>query len=122
MSQYRLTFLLPDRLAFAVPVGRHQPCLAGCVLDVDRAGLVSIFGLSREQIFAQCRRFMRLVARGHGPLSIAAVLTSPLPPGRDAWQIIVGADVAFAPTGLEVDVGLVPAAATGLRLVERAKA
>jgi len=107
----RLTFTLPRRLAFSVPAGRHQPCIAGCILKVDRDGQVVITGLSREQTFEQARRFLRIVAKGHGPLSIVAVLTTPARltyerGGRDGWSIIVGAEIAFTPTTIPPDLGV----------------
>lgn len=108
MSAYRLTFLLPGLLALKVLPGRHQPCLHGCVLTVESLGRVVVTGRSREQLFEQTRRFLRVVAKGAGPLAIASVLETPLrhaPSGRDGWSIIVGADVAFSPTSLKPDIG-----------------
>ena len=113
---YRLSFLLPTVLRLGVLPGRHQPCVAGCVLIIHHTGLITIDGPSRERVFDQARRFLRMQARGHGPLSIAAVLISPLPPhvgrhgcggrgGRDGWSIIVGAEIAFAPTSIPPDIG-----------------
>jgi hypothetical protein len=101
---YRLTFMLPRNLLLSVAPGRHSPCLHGCVLMIDR-GLVEIEGPSRELIFQQVRRVMRIVAKGHEPFSTVGVLTSPHPPGRDGWTIIVGADVSIMPTTIEPDLG-----------------
>jgi hypothetical protein len=90
---YRLSFTLPPVLAFSVPAGRHQPCLAGCALAIGPrpsnrldhssavelplgAGDVLVIGPSREAVFDQAARFFRIVAKGH-TLSIEAILTSP---------------------------------------------
>ena len=96
---YRLVFLLPSRLILMVQPGRHQPCQHGCVLVVDRGGLVTVTGPSREEVFDQAGRFLRLACRGHQPVALAATLTQP--GGRDGWSIIVGAKVAFSPTAIE---------------------
>jgi hypothetical protein len=116
---YRLYFMLPDSIAWAVPSGRHQPCLHGCVLEVSRTGLVTIEGPSRERVFDQARRFFRVHAKGHPPASIGAVLCSPRGglsvhavdppvrvrrPARDGWSIAVGADVVFSPSPV-IDIG-----------------
>jgi len=100
---YRLSFLLPTSLAGFVRSGTWQPCLAGCLLMVDRNALVRISGRSREAVFDQAARFLRVVAKTHPPLVIAATLISPCG-GRDSWTITVNAGVSFAPTGLGVDV------------------
>lgn len=118
---HRLRFLLPPVLSLVVTPGRHQPCIAGCLLVIERqkdlAFLVMIEGPSREQVFEQARRFLRILAKGFGPLSIAAVLSTPaqLAPdgapqwsvrgGQDTWTIIVGAEIAFAPTSIPPDLG-----------------
>jgi hypothetical protein len=101
-GSYRLVFLLPSRLLLMVQPGRHQPCLHGCVLTIDRRGLVTVTGSSRERVFDQAARFLKLICKGHGALSLAATLTQP--GGRDGWSIIVGADVAFSPTSIEPHV------------------
>lgn len=100
---HKLTFLLPDNLLLGVAPGRHSPCLHGCVLMIER-GRVEISGPSRELVFAQARRFMRIVAKGHDPFSVVAVLRSPDPPGRDGWTIIVGSDVSIVPTTIDADI------------------
>lgn len=87
-----------------VQPGRHSPCLHGCLLRVEATGLVSIEGPSRERVFEQAARFIRVHAKGLPPQAIAAVLQTPpayAPPGRDGWSIIVGADVSFSPTAIE---------------------
>lgn len=109
----RLTFLLPPALGL-VPPGRHQPCVHGCVLKIAPGGLVSIEGPSREQVFEQTRRFLRLQAKGRPPMTIAATLYTPVEivrGGPDPWTIIVNAEIAFAPTARGADVHPLPAGA-----------
>lgn len=119
---YRLTFLLPPVLGFAVPAGRHQPCLAACMLEIDRAGLVAVTGPSREAVFDQAARFFRIIGKGHAGLSIPAVLVTPprykqrfagqdlderadvMPGGRDTWTIILDAEIAFSATSLPPEI------------------
>lgn len=107
---YRLTFILPPALGL-VPAGRHQPCLHGCVLDVSgrdiagdvRAPLVTVTGLSREQVFEQARRFLKVHGKGCGPMAFSANLTSPC--GHiDKWAVSLNSGVTFAPTALGADV------------------
>lgn len=101
---YRLTFMLPASLVLLVQPGRHCPCLFGCVLMVDRSGLVSIVGPSRQQVFDQAGRFLRVHCKGRPALTIAATLQTPaayVPGGRDGWSIIIGAQIAFSPTSIE---------------------
>jgi hypothetical protein len=97
----RLTFRLPAALGFAVPVGHHVPCLMGCLITIHLGGLVTVDGPSRERVFEQTARFLRLITRRNPPppISIAAALR-----GRhsDSWQIVIGADISFVPTGMEV--------------------
>src|SRR5258708_2019182 len=101
----RLTFMLPDPVIFAVPAGRHHPCLHGCILSVSELGLVMIEARLREQTFEQADRFLHaVVPQELWPLVITAVLASPClcggRGGRDGWTIIVGAEIAFPPTAL----------------------
>ena len=94
----RLTFLLPD--GAAVIAGFHQPSPDGCALDVTWP-LVNIRGPSRRAVFDHASRLLRVACQHLPPTSIAASLVAAdSPAGRDAWCIIVGADVAFSPTGL----------------------
>lgn len=95
---HRLTFRLPAALSLGVPAGRHQPCLHGCVLEIDRAGIVAIEGPSRERIFDQAARFLKLQARDCPPLGIIANLAGP--GGRGSWTIIVGAAISIVPTSV----------------------
>lgn len=103
--EFRLIFLLPDQLAFAVPAGRHQPCLHGCVLAIDRLGRVTISGPSRERVFDQASRFLRIHSKGKVPMSIAAQLVTPTGafggPATDKWSIAVNAEVAFTPSAMD---------------------
>src|SRR6266571_3735110 len=95
---YRLIFLLPDSIAFAVAVGRHQPCLLGCRLEVDAHGRVTVEGPSRGRVIDQVIRFIQLVARDHPPTRLAATLTTPATAhrrgGTDSYWIIVNVKVA----------------------------
>lgn len=100
---HRLTFTLPDCLALLAPSGRHQPCVHGVVLNVERGGLVQLEGPSRERLFEQAARFLRVLAKGRPPLTIAANLWTPGlggQGGHDGWTITVNAGVSFAPTAL----------------------
>jgi hypothetical protein len=71
---FTFTFALAPELRLEAPTGRHQPGIAGCVLTVDSRGQVAVEGNSREQVFAQARRFLRVIGRGYGPLETAATL------------------------------------------------
>ncbi|MCK1501476.1 hypothetical protein [Bradyrhizobium sp. 188] len=98
-QSFKLTFLLPG--GAAVTPGFHQPAPDGCALDV-RWPLVEISGPSRRAVFDHATRLLRLSCRHLPPTAISAQLVTPArPAGRDAWSIIVGADVAFSPTGLD---------------------
>lgn len=102
---YRLAFSLPPLIV--VPQGRHQPCLHGCVLRIGPGGIVSIEGPSRELVFEQASRFLRIHLRNWPETSLAATLSTPARdrfgrpfPRRDGWQIICGAKIAFAATSV----------------------
>lgn len=104
---HRLTFTLPPTLRLSVPLGRHQPCVAGCVLTVNAAHQVTIEGRYRDTVFDQVRRFLKVHAKGHGALSMVAILYTPADPanpcarsGRDSWSIIIGAEIAIVPTSM----------------------
>jgi hypothetical protein len=101
----RLTMLLPARFALLVPPGPHCPCLMGCLLTVGAGGLVTITGPSRTKVFEQVDRFLRVLMRRNPPppMSIAATLMSPCGV-RDGWQVIVNAEISFAPTSLEATI------------------
>jgi hypothetical protein len=76
-NPYRLTFLLPGSLSAFIAPGVHQPCLAGCILSVNRGGLVSIEGKTRGLVFDQVGRFFRIVARDRPAFLVSAVLLTP---------------------------------------------
>lgn len=97
---YKLTFLLPPAIGLLAQPGRHQPCLHGCILAIGAAGVVTIEGPSRERVFDQATRFLRVHSKDRPPYSVAATLYCPEPRGRDGWSIIVGAEIAFSPTSL----------------------
>jgi hypothetical protein len=116
---YRLTFMLPASLVLVAPPGRHQPCIHGCVLHVRRAGLVEIEGPSRDALFEQARRFLRIIARGRPPMQIAAHVASPpalVQAARDAWWITINSDVTFSPGGIDPVIAPAPADATNILL------
>lgn len=109
---HRLSFLLPDGVSLAAldPL-TSMPIGAARLVTINRAGLATIEGASREQVLDAAARLIRASCSGRPPLSIAAML-SVLPPapgrdwlmlprGADRWSIIVGADVAFSPTALD---------------------
>jgi hypothetical protein len=108
---YRFTFTLPRELVPAIPRGRHQPCLEGCVLTITGKFLVAIEGPSRERVFDQARRFLRIVCKDGPAVSLPATLETPLRdrfqrpiPGRDSWSIIINAQIAFSPGSLPPDL------------------
>ena len=113
-APFHLTFLLPPALTLGVNIGIQHPCLHQCLLRIEphrgRDYIVRITGPSREKCFDQASRYLRVAARGHiatgSALQISAVLVTParVCSGRDTWTIIVGADVACAPTGLGADI------------------
>ncbi len=97
VQPYRLTFLLPASLAVEVGLGVHRPCVDGCLLKIDRGGIVHVDGPSREFVFDQAARFFRIAAKDRRALVVAATLLSPGQVHRDGWTITIGADVSFAP-------------------------
>jgi hypothetical protein len=93
-APYALTFLLPAGLWAFVRPGTHQPCLAGCLLTIDRAGLVTVTGKTRPAVFDQVSRFFRLVAKDRPAFMVSAVLKVPDGP-REAWEIAINSAVTF---------------------------
>jgi hypothetical protein len=82
--------------------GSHSGWVPGCDVALDRVGAV-VTGPSKDAVIEQAARLVRVICRGMTQLEIAAVLESPPPcSGRDGWTIIVGVDIAFAPTALGV--------------------
>lgn len=105
---HRLLFRLPPALALAVVPGRHIPCEHGCVLTVEPDLAVEIEGASREQLFAQARRFMRVTTRGHGSFVIPATLFTPVEHlhRADTWHIAVVDGVVMICAGaIAPDIG-----------------
>ena len=98
----RLTMLLPPTLGGLIPPGVQHPCLMGCLLTVGQGGVLTITGPSQAKVFEQADRFLRILIRRNPPppLSIAATLTSPCGV-RDGWQVIINAEISFAPTSIE---------------------
>jgi hypothetical protein len=95
---YRLSFLLPKGTAAAA--GAYSNWVPGCDVEIDRVR-VAITGPSKDAVIEQAARVVRVICAGSRDLSIDAMLESPSPgSGRDGWTIIVGADIAFAPTAL----------------------
>jgi len=98
-SVWRLSFILPDNLYRSVPRGRHAPCLHGCLLTVHGAGLVSVEGISREVVFEQAQRFLRVNGRGQGRLAIDATLTVlGDEAAKERWLLSAGRARQFAPS------------------------
>lgn len=109
MSPYRLLFRLPPALGLSVLPGRHTPCVHGCVLVIEPDLQVSIEGPSREQLFNQTRRFMRVTARGHGPFVIPASLYSPRGDlwAVDTWHItVIDGVVVISAGAIAPDIGI----------------
>jgi hypothetical protein len=101
----RLTMLLPERFALLVPEGRHAPCLMGCLVEILPGRLMTITGPTRDKVFEQADRFLRVLVRRNPPppMSIAATLTSPCGV-RDGWQCIINAEIAFVPSQVEATI------------------
>lgn len=97
--------LLPPAIGGLVPAGVQHPCLHGCLLTVLPGGVLTITGPSRERVFEQADRFLRILIRRNPPppLSIAATVTSPCGV-RDGWQVIINAEISFAPTAIEATI------------------
>ena len=94
-APYRLTFMLPGVLAGLVAPGIHQPCVAGCLLMIDRTGLVAIEGRTRGLVFDQARRLFRVAARDRPAMIISAALVTPQR-RRESWEIAINSDVTFS--------------------------
>lgn len=106
MPRSKLSFLLPATLVLRAMPGRHAPCLAGCLAEVGRGGLVEVVGPDREAVFEQAARFLRVVMRGTSlPARTIAAQVATQEPGaparRDGWQIVIGAEIAFVAAGIE---------------------
>lgn len=95
---FTLAFLLPP--GSTADSGAHQPSPEGCRLTVT-APLVEISGPSREAVFEHAARFLRVACKDVRASISAFTTTLEKPAGRDSWQIVVGADVAFVPTAVD---------------------
>lgn len=107
----RLKFLLPETLRLGVVFGRHNPCLHACLLEVRPDWFVEITGPSRDLVFEQARRFLRVHSRGHGPMTFNSVVISParICRGRDGWSITLGSSVTFSATPhVDADAAALP--------------
>jgi hypothetical protein len=93
-SPYRLTFMLPGSLSAFIAPGVHQPCVAGCILSVNRAGLVTIEGKTRGLVFEQASRFFRLTAKERPAFIVASILVTP-DRRKEHWEIAVNSAVTF---------------------------
>lgn len=114
VGTYQLTFLLPRGVA--LPIGRHAPAGDSCCLVIRPGGVAVVAGRSREMVFDHAGLLLRVIRRrtpaGKAPAIVAMTLETPTPQGpqKDYWTAIVGAEVAFSPTGLDP---VIPAAGTG---------
>lgn len=105
---YRLLFILPSELG-PVCYGSHQPSKSGPVLTVDIAGLVTITGRSRGEVFAHAAKFLRLLSKNKPPATLVATLVWPpgvfaKGPHEDHWSFAVGADVSWVPSPLGAEI------------------
>jgi hypothetical protein len=108
-GSYILTFRLPK----AADQARFGGLAAGCGVDIDGHGGIAVRARSREAVFDQGGRVLLACCPDLAPLIIpCTVHFQPREPGdgrdwlriaspSDAWTIIVGAPVAFTPTGLD---------------------
>jgi hypothetical protein len=97
-GSFRLSFLLPPGVTAAPDT--YSGWVPHCAVEIDRLRAV-ITGPSKDAVIEQAARLVRVICLGRRDLSIDATLESPPPlSGRDAWTIVVGADIAFLPTGL----------------------
>lgn len=92
-------------LSFILPRGVRQPrscAMPGgrCELEAE-GGLMRIRGPSREAVFDDAAR-LATALNWQLPAAVSAILHTPnRPSGFDRWHMIVGARVAFSPTGLD---------------------
>lgn len=101
-SSFDLCFLLPRPAPGRVYGGLQRGLVeqGGCQLEMEPP-LIRILGESQPAVFNAAASLLQDAVRG-GPLAISAVLHTPVrPSGFDRWHIIVGAPVAFSPTGLD---------------------
>src|SRR4051812_38123483 len=101
-GSFDLSFLLPRLAPGRCYAGMVRGVVAtenGCSIETELPR-VRIQGASRERVFEAATGLLRGLGLSE-PMSISAILHTPSrPSGFDRWQIIVGADVAFAPGGI----------------------
>ena len=132
-----LTFLLPKGARRVVPPNAMSDSgwPYGCLVDVGRISLISIMGPSREAAFETAGLIVRESCQGLGARSISVrlytfppedrcdgrdwLLVGSGPGGVDGWTLIVGAEVAFAPTALGATFPEFEMARPAPRAVER---
>lgn len=95
---YRLSFLMPEGADLDRACFHYRSEI--CALEVHGAGLVVLAAPSREALLDCAGEFLVTACAGLSPRSIAVRLRGPGAPVADAWTAIVGANVAFCPTGL----------------------
>lgn len=91
-----LSFLLPAGVDLVLPAVLSFDCQARVIPP-----LVKISGPSREAVFEVATALLREARRDGRPALISATLTTcGARADTDGWTIILGADVAIAPTPL----------------------
>lgn len=101
-GSFDLSFLLPRPAPGRVYSGLQRGLVErdGCALEVELP-FVRIRGGNQPAVFNAAAALLQDAVRG-GPAAISAILHTPTrPSGFDRWHIIVGAPVAFSPTGLD---------------------
>jgi len=101
-GSFDLSFLLPRPAPGRVYGGLQRGLVEqlGCEIELELP-LLRIRGGSQPLVFNAAAALLQEAVRG-GPTAISAILHSPArPSGFDRWHIIVGAPVAFSPTGLD---------------------
>jgi hypothetical protein len=105
------SFLLPDGARRDSGILSDSPY--HCFVDIGRIGLVTVMGPSREAVLDQAARILRVACEGMPPQALTGTMYHNtftnlgddrdwlrLPGPADGWSIAVGAEVAFAATGL----------------------
>ncbi len=99
-GSFDLSFLVPRAVLLGIARAEIS-ATRGCSIELELP-LIRIRGDSREAVFDAASDLVRHIPGSNQPLSIAAILHTPeRPSGFDRWSIIIGADVAFSPTGLD---------------------
>ncbi len=106
-----LSFLLPDGADPQRAAAHYRPLYDGN-FTLYAAGLATFGADSRRAVFTNAAAFIRELSLS-GPVEIAATVITAgapgMPSGRDGWTLIVGAEVAFCPTGLGAQFPALPA-------------